>query len=159
MAHCSPRETEDGDKGCTAPARPSTVGAAVQSWPKAYMEVQGPTSPFNFLLSISFHKWHNAFSNPVSDVTHFQLKVRRQIKGDSQHGSMILWVLLIILKHIVKLSKIIQICILTYHRIYFRGVLKWEGLHIVKSSHGEMSLLIKLQKSFKGNTHLNTGAE
>ena len=83
-----------------------------------------------------------AFS--VSDATHFQLKVRRQIKGDSQHCLMILWVLSIILKHIVKLSKIIQTCILTYPRIYFRGVLRWEGLHIVKSSRGEMSLFVKL---------------
>ena len=139
-----PQRNRGWRRGMHSTSQTQHCWAAVQSWPKAYMEVQGPTSPFNCLLSISFHKWHNAFSNPVSDVTHFQLKVRRQIKGDSQHGSMILWVLLIILKHIVKLSKIIQICILTYHRIYFRGVLKWEGLHIVKSSHGEMSLLIKL---------------
>ena len=72
------------------------------------------------------------------------MKVRRQIKGDPQHYLMTLWVLSIILKHIVKLSKTIQTCILTYHRIYFRGVLRWERLHIVKSSSGEMALFIKL---------------
>lgn len=49
-----------------------------------------PSVAFNFLLPISFHKWHNPFSSLICDAADFQLKVRRQIKSDSQHCLMTL---------------------------------------------------------------------
>lgn len=66
-----------------------------------------PSVAFNFLLPISFHKWHNPFSSLLCDAADFQPKVRRQIKSDSQHCLMTLWVLSLIPKHTVKFSKII----------------------------------------------------
>ena len=66
-----------------------------------------PSVAFNFLLAISFHKWHSPFSSLTRDAAHFQLKVRRQIKSASQHCLMTLWVLSVISKHTVKPSRII----------------------------------------------------
>ena len=62
MSHCRPRETEEGDKDAQHEPDPALLGQQSIAGHVPAWKYKDPIGPFNFLLSISFHKWHNAFS-------------------------------------------------------------------------------------------------
>lgn len=61
-APLQPQRNRGRDKGAQHEPDPALLGQQSRAGQTPAWRYKDPIGPFNFLLSISSHKWHNAFS-------------------------------------------------------------------------------------------------